>query len=383
MSTDIVLAVAIGLLAPLLVLVAYRRASRDIDLTALAQAAVSTLRRVTSRAARTPEAGGETAVDAPRPGMLRRLKVDRPLANGHSSAAIPPRDRRPYMRRGLEAVAAGSRRINRRSSRDEAPTTDGGAAADSQPVVRVARDFRSTRVRPEAAITTTGVVESASPRRQSGMTLYITGDTLARVHGWLGREPNTFEHIMFRALFGLARIGGRGRAADVPVPAWPAGDPVAPNGYIRLDPGGECPRCAVSASRGAHFCQACGRRLSASAAPATMAAPVAPTAPAPVASPTMAAADPPAAAPASPATDPPAMSPPTPATDLPAASPDTPATDAPGVIQTGGKAKVLGNSRVAGGSPRSVRRARKGEGAGAPATQRSRRPDARSKRPRA
>ncbi len=207
----------------------------------------------------------------PRPAMLRRLKVDHPLAEGQGPASSPPRDRGRSIRRGLDKAAAAAQRINRWSSRDERPATDAEAAAGSPSVVM--RDFSSARVRPEAANASPSGGEAASSGRTSGLTLYITGDTLARVRGWLGRDPNTFEHILFRALFGLARIGGRaGRAKDVPVPAWPAANPVAPNGYIRLDPRGECPQCPNSASRGAHFCQACGRQLSGTGAAPAMGA---------------------------------------------------------------------------------------------------------------
>ena len=56
----------------------------------------------------------------------------------------------------------------------------------------------------------------------------------------------------------------RGQAAmSRPEPQWPAAD--ATNGYIRPSSQQACPRCQDSASRGAAYCHACGRRLASDA----------------------------------------------------------------------------------------------------------------------
>ena len=56
-----------------------------------------------------------------------------------------------------------------------------------------------------------------------------------------------------------SRSGSNGR----PDPQWPAAD--ATNGYIRPSSQEACPRCEDSASRGATYCHACGRRLASDA----------------------------------------------------------------------------------------------------------------------
>ena len=69
-------------------------------------------------------------------------------------------------------------------------------------------------------------------------------------------EPNAVRQAKRKS-----RSGGNGRLE----PQWPAAD--ATDGYIRPSSQEACPRCQDSASRGATYCHACGRRLASDATP--------------------------------------------------------------------------------------------------------------------
>jgi hypothetical protein len=91
------------------------------------------------------------------------------------------------------------------------------------------------------------------PRRSR----FLQGEDLARVQRWLGRDPNTFEHLLFTGIFGL-----RGRATEDPAePQWPVVEQTVLDQPEGEEAGTRCPQCAVSQWRGATVCQGCGRRL--------------------------------------------------------------------------------------------------------------------------
>lgn len=92
----------------------------------------------------------------------------------------------------------------------------------------------------------------------------------AKVRDWFGREPNLFEHLLFRALWAISassrrmirHVSQHGRRLDRQAIEWPA-----PPGLVARDTGwwqsgaGGCPHCADSRRRGANFCQRCGRKV--------------------------------------------------------------------------------------------------------------------------
>jgi hypothetical protein len=152
----------------------------------------------------------------------------------HQVGGTLRRMRTPMWRRGRALARTGEP-----GAASRAPTT-AGPSRDRPPADRNGR-WPGPTILPH------------QPRRSR----FLEGEDLARVQRWLGRDPNTFEHLLFTGIFGL-----RGRTPEGPAePQWPVVEQPVFDQPEGEEAGTRCPQCAVSEWRGATVCQGCGRRL--------------------------------------------------------------------------------------------------------------------------
>jgi len=141
-------------------------------------------------------------------------------------------------------------RMRLRHSRRPAPTAQHEASARGPAVGGQPRDRKRANGSEAWARVT-------APAQRARRSAFLEGDDLARVRRWLGRDPNTFEHLLFAGIFAL-----RGPGPEQPTEMqWPTVEPTTLGPESPGQQGIRCPQCAVSEWRGATVCQGCGRVL--------------------------------------------------------------------------------------------------------------------------